>query len=112
MFSVLAILTDMLIDQVFRQKVDFYTFSPPAVKVPDRLLNDLQNKCDKKEELIEDLYDEIAEQSLEIDHYKDQIRRLQESLQNSRDEIDNLTSRFLLTLNSDFQTFKTIISIT
>lgn len=72
------------------------------MKVSDRHVFDLQNQCDEKDEQIQELYERCAEQTLEIRYNKDQIRRLQESLQNSRDEIDNLSSRFLVTLNSEF----------
>lgn len=80
------------------------------MKVHANRLKDLQNQCDEKDELSQELCEQCAEQ---IDYDKEEIQRLQKSLQNTRDEIDNLISRsnFNTTLIISTTSFKTLLSI-
>lgn len=72
----------------------FCHFSSSAEKGLEKNIIDLEKMCKEKDHQIDELYKRFAEITIEMDQDKEHIRRLQESLQNYRDEVNTLSARY------------------
>ena len=70
-------------------------YSPTAVKGHDSHIQDLVRQCEEQKGEITYLYEQMADQRVELEENKEQIRCLRENLQNTRDEADSLATRYM-----------------